>query len=125
MYNFHAQPMVITFASIHSAPLELLISLTLKQVYSSFLSIISLLSRSLSNRATRHNNLLLLLTFGVYAYRDIWPLATYFLEPVDGAEGKYLWAKISILAVTSIVIPLCIPSAYVPVDPDVSCHLTL
>lgn len=89
-------------------------------MYSNFLSVVSLLSRSLSNRATKHNNVLLLLTFGIYVYRDIWPLATYFLEPVDKAEGKYLWAKISVLAVTAILIPLCIPSAYVPVDPDVS-----
>ena len=65
--------------------------------------------------------MLLLLTLSVYVYRDIWPLATYSLEPEDKAEGNILWIKISVLVVTAIVIPLFIPNAYVPVDPEVSC----
>ena len=64
--------------------------------------------------------MLLLLTLGVYVYRDIWPLATYFLQPEDRAEGNILWIKISLLAVTAIIIPLFIPNAYIPADPKVN-----
>ncbi|KAF8876201.1 hypothetical protein CPB84DRAFT_1853019 [Gymnopilus junonius] len=57
---------------------------------------------------------------GVYAYRDIWPLATYYLEPADIAEGNLLWAKMAIVGVMAVVIPLLIPNRYVPTDPKVS-----
>lgn len=63
---------------------------------------------------------ILLLVFGIYAYRDVWPLATYTLRPQDENEGPVLlYVKISILAVVSVCIPLFIPRQYTPVDPRV------
>ncbi len=70
--------------------------------------------------------LLLLVTFGVYAYRDLYPLCTYTLSPVDlpatfikenAVLVDLLWAKIAVLFVTAIVIPLFMPRTYIPVDP--------
>ncbi|KAJ8703097.1 hypothetical protein PTI98_001750 [Pleurotus ostreatus] len=70
--------------------------------------------------------LLLLVTFGVYTYRDLYPLCTYTLSPVDLPAGfikenavlvNLLWAKIAVLFVTAIVIPLIMPRTYIPVDP--------
>ncbi|KDR83052.1 hypothetical protein GALMADRAFT_57306 [Galerina marginata CBS 339.88] len=89
-------------------------SLSITFAYSSLLGIISLASRSRYVSVARHNITILLLTLGVYAYRDIWPLATYTLEPADKVEGKILWIKIAILAVIGILIPLFSPHAYVP-----------
>lgn len=76
-------------------------------------------SFSLSKLATRHLVLVLLVVFGVYAYRDIWPLGTFTLQPVDTSEGPLLWIKLGILTFAAVVIPLTIPRQYVPVDPKV------
>ncbi|KAM5539773.1 hypothetical protein V8D89_006586, partial [Ganoderma adspersum] len=54
-------------------------------------------------------NIILLATWAVYAYRDIWPLATYDLTPIDKAEGNVLWAKIGLLTLAAIVLPLISP----------------
>jgi len=87
--------------------------------YSSFLAFASLTSGSWSRLMTQHNNLVLLTTFGVYAYRDIWPLATYLHGPVDISEGPLLWVKLGLLTLVAVVIPLFIPRQYIPVDPKV------
>jgi ABC-type multidrug transport system fused ATPase/permease subunit len=55
--------------------------------------------------------------FGVYLYRDIWPLAITTKEPKDLQEGYMLWVKFSITVLTAVIIPLFIPRQYVPVDP--------
>ncbi|KDR83065.1 hypothetical protein GALMADRAFT_238871 [Galerina marginata CBS 339.88] len=92
-------------------------SFSIAFLYAAILAIIALASKSWSRSLTRHNIILLLLTLGVYVYRDIWPLATYSLDPEDKDEGRILWTKIAILAVVAIIIPLFIPNPYVPVDP--------
>jgi hypothetical protein len=67
----------------------------------------------------------MLVIFGVYIYRDLWPLATFAIEPRDTAEGWILVAKIIILFVTAIVVPLLMPRIYIPVDPKVNCALRI
>ena len=62
----------------------------------------------------RHMNFVLLVTWLVFAYRDLWPLATYTLSPVDASEGPLLWAKIGVLTLGAVVIPLTIPRNYAP-----------
>ncbi|KAF9564162.1 P-loop containing nucleoside triphosphate hydrolase protein [Agrocybe pediades] len=52
----------------------------------------------------------------VYVYRDLWPLATYTLEPID-REQDMLWYKIAVISVLGLVIPLFMPYHYIPVDP--------
>lgn len=71
--------------------------------------------------ATRQTTLILLSELAVYAYRDVWPLATYTKEPMDTADGRALWFKIGALFLTAVVVPVCIPSVYRPVDPKVYC----
>lgn len=84
------------------------------------LSFISLLASPALQRITsRHLGFLLLVTFGVYVHRDIRPLATFSLEPVDGGEGWLLWSKIIILAVIAVVVPLVKPKQYASSDPEV------
>lgn len=94
------------------------------QWYTSFLATLSLVPSKSNKSITRHNNFVLLTAFGVYAYRDIWPLGTYSNGPIDTAEGPLLWIKVAILAITAIIIPLFIPRQYIPVDPKVF-HLFL
>ncbi|KAH9041238.1 P-loop containing nucleoside triphosphate hydrolase protein [Lactarius pseudohatsudake] len=55
-----------------------------------------------------HLSSLLLGTFSVYAYRNIWPLLTFTLSPVDAWEGALLWVRIGLLAFAAIVIPLLV-----------------
>ncbi|KAJ7743656.1 hypothetical protein B0H16DRAFT_1693477 [Mycena metata] len=86
--------------------------------YASILAIISITaSPKWASVAVQHLNVLLLCTFGVYFYRDIFPLATYRLTPLDLAEGRLLWAKIIVLFTVSGAIPLLVPRQYIPVDP--------
>ena len=62
---------------------------------------------------------LLLVVWAIYAYRDIWPLLTYALYPVDSAEGALLWIKLTLITLAAIFIPLAEPYPYIPVDPKV------
>ncbi|KAI9509765.1 hypothetical protein F5148DRAFT_1275094 [Russula earlei] len=96
--------------------LDLAMSIT--YLYASLLALITITARSTrASIASAHLSLLLLVTFSVYAYRDIWPLLTFTLLPADRWEGVLLWAKIGLLAVAGVVIPLITPRQYVPFDP--------
>lgn len=56
----------------------------------------------------------------VYAYRDVWPLMTFTLEPKDGEEGALLWVKIALAAFIGVIEPLLEPYPYVSSSPVVS-----
>ncbi|KAF8157929.1 multidrug resistance-associated ABC transporter [Crassisporium funariophilum] len=85
-------------------------------LYSSIAATVSLTVKNWSKSTTRYNIIVLLSAFGVYVYRDLWPLATFTEQPMDLSEGSVLWIKLAILTVTSVLIPLFIPRPYVPVD---------
>ena len=72
-----------------------------------------------------HLGFILFATFAVYFYRDIWPLCTFTLTPADINEGPFVWARIAVLTVAAIVVPLFVPRQYVPVDPKVNAHFFL
>lgn len=73
----------------------------------------------MSTTLVRHLNCVLVTFWAVYAYRDLWPLATFTLHPLDIAEGALLWVKLSLLSIASILVPILIPQRYVPLDPEV------
>lgn len=75
--------------------------------------------RRWSRVVTRHLNTVLLAAFFVYAYRDLFPLATYTQRPADRSEGWILWAKIAALTFTAVYLPLTIPRQYTPFDAEV------
>ncbi|KIP05190.1 hypothetical protein PHLGIDRAFT_14688, partial [Phlebiopsis gigantea 11061_1 CR5-6] len=64
-----------------------------------------------------HLTLVSLAVLAVYAYRDIWPLMTFTLQPKDGLEGDLLWVKLGLLLVFGAVLPLFEPYPYIPYDP--------
>lgn len=74
---------------------------------------------STSRIVSAHATLVVLSLFGVYAFRDIWPLMTFTLCPQDLSEGWLLWTKIGVSAFVAIVVPMLEPYAYIPVDPQV------
>ncbi|KAI0045217.1 P-loop containing nucleoside triphosphate hydrolase protein [Auriscalpium vulgare] len=92
--------------------------LTITYLYASFLAVLSVAAAyKRATTAARHLTIVLLSAFAVYAYRDLWPLATFTLAPLDQREGSLLWARIAVLGIASILIPLAIPRKYVPHDP--------
>ncbi|KAI0329604.1 multidrug resistance-associated ABC transporter [Cubamyces sp. BRFM 1775] len=86
--------------------------------YASLLAFMSIISNPrLSGMVSRHAAFVLLVTWGVYVYRDLWPLATFTLQPVDAEEGLFIWLKVSLLTLAAVVVPLFCPRQYVPIDP--------
>ncbi|KAJ7175766.1 multidrug resistance-associated ABC transporter [Mycena filopes] len=84
--------------------------------YSALLAWVTLLSPR--STLSTDGNVVLLVSLCSYVYRDILPFATFTLAPKDLAQGWLLWAKISILAIAGVVIPLTSPRQYIPVDPE-------
>ncbi|KAF8310670.1 ATP-binding cassette transporter [Clavulina sp. PMI_390] len=64
-----------------------------------------------------HVNVIFLATFSIYSYRNLWPLATYYLLPEDASLGVLTWSRIALLGWNAIIVPGFLPSQYVPVDP--------
>ncbi|TFY61104.1 hypothetical protein EVG20_g7183 [Dentipellis fragilis] len=94
------------------------LAICLVYLYSLFLGVLSLVAGPQgSSRAKGHLVFVLLVTFAVYVYRDIWPLLTFTESPADLHEGPLIWAKIVFLGTAALVIPLTAPRQYVPVDP--------
>jgi hypothetical protein len=93
------------------------VALCITYAYAMLLASLPLVSRGL--QVSIHLNTVLLVSFGSYAYRDLFPLATFTLVPQDLAQGWLLWAKIVVLAVAAVVIPLSTPRPYIPLDPEV------
>ena len=85
----------------------------------SALAFAALLSKQTSHLYTRYNTITLLSVLAIYAYRDLYPLATYTKQPADKGEGQILYAKLAVLCLTAVVIPLFAPRIYTPVDPKV------
>ncbi|KAJ7041082.1 P-loop containing nucleoside triphosphate hydrolase protein [Mycena alexandri] len=86
-----------------------------------YVSILALVSRSSTPRwnkiLKRHLQCISLLVFGVYFYRDIYPLATFTNAPRDLQEGWLLWVKFLMVGIVAVLLPLLEPRPYMPVDP--------
>ncbi|KAI0782171.1 hypothetical protein C8Q75DRAFT_811859 [Abortiporus biennis] len=92
--------------------------LTSTYVYTSFLAFISVVGTpEWGTIATGHLVPVLLVPWGVFVYRDVWPLATYTLIPADGDEGWFIWAKVFLLTLAAAIVPMTSPRRYIPVDP--------
>ena len=83
------------------------------------LAFVSVISKSWSTPAIAANFVTFLSALGVYAYRDLWPLAKYDGQLADAVEGYMLWIKIALLAFTALFVPLFVPRRYIPLDPKV------
>ncbi|KAJ7456865.1 hypothetical protein B0H11DRAFT_2321221, partial [Mycena galericulata] len=87
-------------------------------LYASLLAAAALaIGTRFGSAAKVHLDLLLVVAFGVYFYRDIFPFATYTWPIQDAPEGPILNAKLIALTLAAVVIPLVTPAIYIPVDP--------
>ncbi|KAF9455005.1 hypothetical protein P691DRAFT_813919 [Macrolepiota fuliginosa MF-IS2] len=94
------------------------LSLGAAYLYTSFLSLVTILAtKRWAEITSRHVSVIYLLTFSVFAYRDLYPLATVSNQPRDGTEGVLLWVKIATLFLIGVVVPLITPREYIPFDP--------
>ncbi|KAL0950661.1 hypothetical protein HGRIS_007447 [Hohenbuehelia grisea] len=112
----------------------LLFTLCLAYFYSSVLALLSLTAKPLAETRARvprvlktlptHLSCLLLLTLAVFCVRDVWPLCTYTLRPLDlppkhadiPLAAPLLWGHIGVLTLTAVFIPLLSPRPYIPID---------
>lgn len=93
-------------------------ALCMTAAYASILGLVSVTTKPRWSRlVSNHLATLLFAIFAVFAYRDLWPLITFHSLPKDFKEGGLMWAKVTILFLSSIVFPLVSPRQYVPVDP--------
>ncbi|KAJ3543408.1 hypothetical protein NM688_g5857 [Phlebia brevispora] len=87
--------------------------------YMLFLAVLNVFaSRSVSRAASMHLTWVSSATFLTYTYRDLWPLMTFTLRPLDEAEGILLWIKIALSSIIAVIIPLLEPYPYVPANPE-------
>jgi len=100
------------------SPHWLRIGLTAVYAYSSVLALTSVATRAATaSIASAHVAYILLLTWGIFIYRDLWPLATFTLEPLDSAGAPLIWVEIGLVSYAAVVVPLSVPRQYIPVDP--------
>ncbi|PIL29356.1 ATP-binding cassette transporter [Ganoderma sinense ZZ0214-1] len=86
--------------------------------YLAVLGSLALFARSpLNSRAYVHASWLLVLLWGVYMYRDVYPLATLDKTPMDSTEGPIFYVKFALLTIAAVLVPVFIPRKYVPVNP--------
>jgi len=81
------------------------------------------MDRKWSRILSRHLASVLFITFAVYGYRDVLPLATVDMPVQDSAEGKFLIAKLVLVTIAGVVVPLVTPQMYIPVDQEVRCPI--
>ncbi|CCL99480.1 uncharacterized protein FIBRA_01498 [Fibroporia radiculosa] len=87
-------------------------------MYTFILALMTMLAKPATTViASRHLNAVLLTAWVVYMYRDVWPLVTFTLIPMDAVEGRILWAKVVTLTFGAVIVPLLVPRRYVPVNP--------
>ncbi|KAF9650725.1 multidrug resistance-associated ABC transporter [Thelephora ganbajun] len=94
------------------------LALSVTYVYAAFLSIIAISARPrIANLANTHLVWVLFGTWLLFAYRDLYPLATFTLSPIDIEEGWLLWSKVGVLTFVATILPIVVPSQYIPFDP--------
>ncbi|KAH7108534.1 hypothetical protein BKA62DRAFT_682512 [Auriculariales sp. MPI-PUGE-AT-0066] len=87
-------------------------------IYSAIMSAHALVAELRKARSLHtHLAYMLFVAWLAYAARDLFPLGTYTLEPLDLTD-PFLWTKLAILTIAGVVVPLCIPHIYIPINPD-------
>ncbi|KAG8704615.1 hypothetical protein FRC11_009743, partial [Ceratobasidium sp. 423] len=87
-------------------------------VYSTFLGILSLTVTSrIRNVANFHLVTLLLVEFAIQAWNYLVPFALSGQNPAELSHGWLTWLHVGLLGFAAVVVPLCIPRLYIPLDP--------
>ncbi|KAG8857072.1 hypothetical protein FRB96_006002 [Tulasnella sp. 330] len=87
-------------------------------IYASLLGLLTVLGYyETASVSSVHLTILLPVPFAVLVYRDVIPLAMLAKVSQDGADGWITWARISLLFVAGVAIPLITPRRYTLIDP--------
>ena len=90
------------------------------QIYASVLALAAVSTPSkTANLANAHHVRLLFDAWVIYGYRDIYPLGTFTLQPLDLHEGWLMWATLEVLTFVTVIVPAIVPTQYIPFDPKV------
>ncbi|KEP52172.1 multidrug resistance-associated ABC transporter [Rhizoctonia solani 123E] len=90
---------------------------TLFYIYNTLLAIISLtLAPKIQITANSHLVLLLLIAFGVQAWNYLVPFALSNQYPAESYRWL-TWLHVGLLGFVAVIVPLCIPRLYIPLDP--------
>ncbi|KAG8882435.1 hypothetical protein FRB97_008251 [Tulasnella sp. 331] len=88
-------------------------------LYASLLGLLALQAHAdVARLASSHLTILLLVSFSVFVYRNVVPLGTFNTKPADAEDGWITWLRLVLLALGGVVIPVCSPRVYVPLDPS-------
>ncbi|EKM60767.1 uncharacterized protein PHACADRAFT_133526 [Phanerochaete carnosa HHB-10118-sp] len=104
-------------ATLSESPSWVALGFCTTYTYATILSLTSLAVPSWNAAASGHVTFVLLVTWIVYVYRDVWPLATYYLAPANDQDALF-WATFAVLSVAAVIVPLTVPRKYVPYDPQ-------
>ncbi|KAG8995370.1 hypothetical protein FRB90_000200, partial [Tulasnella sp. 427] len=86
--------------------------------YTSLLALLTIAARRrLTRVVSTHLTTLLFVAWSVFAYRNLYPLATYTKHPVDASDGWITWVRVALLTVVGAVLPLIVPRRFVPINP--------
>ncbi|KAJ3551734.1 hypothetical protein NM688_g4534 [Phlebia brevispora] len=92
-------------------------ALALTVAYASILATWNVLASATAARSiSLHLTVVTFTIWAGYAYRDVWPLMTFTLKPLDEAEGHVLWVKVALLTFVGLIEPLFEPHAYIAID---------
>ena len=98
---------------------DVAIAFVATHAYTSILALWALISRADKARyLSVHVAPILLASWLVFFYRDIWPLGTFNSVPLDIPLDRFFWPKFIILTLIGVVTPLLIPTPYIPFDPN-------
>ncbi|KAJ3531222.1 hypothetical protein NM688_g7605 [Phlebia brevispora] len=94
-------------------------ALALTMTYASILATWNVLASATAARSiSLHLTVVTFSIWAYYAYRDVWPLMTFTLRPLDEVEGYILWVKVALSTFVGLIEPLFEPHAYIPIDPE-------
>jgi hypothetical protein len=96
--------------------------IVLTQCYATSLLFLSLFTLPINISLTPHATLVILSDFIAYFVRNVVPLGTYTMSPLDlhKAPAWMLWTEIALMFLVGFALPIIEPRAYTPIDPQVN-----
>lgn len=70
-----------------------------------------------------HIRWLLFGALALFTFHDLVPLGLVHGRPVDPPDNWMTWARIALLTISALLIPLITPRTFAPVDPEVNEHV--
>ncbi|CED83676.1 Multidrug resistance-associated protein/mitoxantrone resistance protein, ABC superfamily [Phaffia rhodozyma] len=72
---------------------------------------------TLTHTLKAHITCLLIVAFGVFAVRDIWPMLTFTVDSKDNLSAL-MWIRLATIALLAIFAPIFTPRTFIPLSPS-------